>query len=191
MKFGDQIKSLVISIISSQLTVVRTAMINLLGLQLGKFYRSQRLQKTFKVILGVILCLGTILMPAAIASAAGDLSRQPVTEITVSLGNEAGELKFFPDLLEFESGKRYKLVLKNPSSQKHYFTAKNFADASWTQKVEAGKVEIKGAIHELELKPGAMAEWVFVPMKSGTYNLRCTVAGHTEAGMIGKITIAS
>ncbi|MEG5163911.1 plastocyanin/azurin family copper-binding protein [Microcoleus sp. AT3-A2] len=166
-------------------------MINLLGWQLGKFYCSQRLQQALKVILGLILCLSTILMPAAIVSAAGDLSRQPVTEITVSLGNEAGELKFFPNLLEFESGKRYKLVLKNPSSQKHYFTAKNFADASWTQKVEAGKVEIKGAIHELELKPGAMAEWVFVPMKSGTYNLRCTVAGHTEAGMIGKITIAS
>jgi len=118
------------------------------------------------------------------------LSRQPVTEITVSLGNEAGKLKFFPNRLELESGKRYKLVIKNPSSQKHYFTAKNFADASWTQKVEAGKVEIKGSIHELELKPGAMAEWVFVSMKSGSYNLRCTVAGNTEAGMIGKITIA-
>jgi len=84
-------------------------------LQLGKFYRSQWLQKTFKVIWGVILCGSTILIPAAIASAAGDLSRQPVTEITVSLGNEAGELKFFPNLLEFESGKRYKLVLKNPA----------------------------------------------------------------------------
>jgi len=166
-------------------------MINLVGLQLSKFYRCQRLKQALKVVLGLIICLGTILMPAAIASAAGDLSRQPVTEITVSLGNEAGELKFFPNLLEFESGKRYKLVLKNPSSQKHYFTAKNFADASWTQKVEAGNVEIKGSIHELELKPGAMAEWVFVPMKSGSYNLRCTVAGHTEAGMIGKITIAS
>ena len=110
-------------------------------------------------------------MPAAISRAAGDWSRQPVTEITVSLGNEAGELKFFPNQLEFESGKRYKLVLKNPSSQKHYFTAKNFADASWTQKVEAGKVEIKGAIHELELKPAAMAEWVFVPLKSGSYTI--------------------
>ncbi|WP_445242459.1 biphenyl 2,3-dioxygenase [Microcoleus vaginatus] len=143
------------------------------------------------MILGLILCLGTILMPAAIASAADYLSRQPVTEITVSLGDEAGELKFFPNLLEFESGKRYKLVLKNPSSQKHYFTAKNFADASWTQTVEAGNVEIKGAIYELELKPGARAEWMFVPMKSGTYNLRGTVAGHTEAGMMGKITIAS
>ena len=92
-------------------------------------------------------------MPTAIASAPGDFSRQPVTKITVSLGNEAGEIKFFPNLLELESGKRYKLVLKNPSLQKHYFTAKNFAEASWTQKVEAGNVEIKGSIHELELKP--------------------------------------
>jgi hypothetical protein len=49
--------------------------------------------------------------------------------------------------------------------------AKNFADASWTQKVEAGKVEIKGSIHELELKPAAMAEWVFVPLKSGSYTI--------------------
>ena len=96
MKFGDRIKSLVLS----QLTVVRTATINLLGLQ-GKFYRSQRLKQALKVVLGLILCLGTILMPAAIASAVGDLSRQPVTEITVSLANEAGELKFFPNLLEF------------------------------------------------------------------------------------------
>jgi hypothetical protein len=74
MKFGDRIKLLFMS----QLTVVRTATINFLGLQ-GKFYRSQRLQKTLKVILGLILCLSTILMPAAIASAADDLSRQPVT----------------------------------------------------------------------------------------------------------------
>ncbi|WP_333285907.1 MULTISPECIES: hypothetical protein [unclassified Microcoleus] len=65
-------------------------------MQLSKFYRSQRLQQALKVILGVILCLSTILMLATIASAAGDLSRPPVTEITVSLANEAGELKFFP-----------------------------------------------------------------------------------------------
>jgi len=157
--------------------------------QLVQFYRSQRLQQTLKLILGLILYLSAISIPAA--ANAADLSRQPITAITVSLGSETGELKFFPNQLQFESGKRYKLVLKNPSPQKHYFTAKDFADASWTQKVEAGKVEIKGAIHELELKPGAMAEWVFIPMKSGTYNLRCTVAGHREAGMIGKIAIAS
>lgn len=121
----------------------------------------------------------------------GDLSRQAAIEVRVSLSNETNQLKFIPDSLEFQSGKRYKLILSNPSSQKHYFTAKDFADGLWTQKVEAGNVEIKGAIHELELKPGATAEWVFVPVKSGSYSLRCPISGHTEAGMTGTLTIAA
>jgi uncharacterized cupredoxin-like copper-binding protein len=50
-------------------------------------------------------------------------------------------------------------------------------------------VEIKGNIRELELKPNATAEWTFVPIKSGTYELHCAIAGHTEAGMRGSITI--
>ena len=120
---------------------------------------------------------------------ANDILKQTATEITVSLGNAAGELKFEPNHLEFQTGKRYKLVLNNPSPVKHYFTSKDFADGIWTQKVEAGNVEVKGAIHELELKPGAEAEWVFVPLKSGKYNLRCTIAGHSEAGMKGEIKI--
>lgn len=116
---------------------------------------------------------------------------QTVTEVVVSLGNEANELKFVPDTLEFVAGKRYKLLLSNPSTQKHYFTAKDFADNLWTQKVEAGKVEIKGAIHDLELKPGAQAEWLFIPIKPGSYELHCSVTGHTEAGMKGTIQISS
>jgi uncharacterized cupredoxin-like copper-binding protein len=57
--------------------------------------------------------------------------------------------------------------------------------------VEAGKVEVKGAIHELELKPGAEAEWVFVALKPGKYSLRCPIPGHAEAGMTGDIAINS
>lgn len=120
-----------------------------------------------------------------------DLLKQSPTQVTVRLGNQTNSLVFEPDQLFFVAGKRYKLVLTNPSNQKHYFTAKDFADAIWTQKIEAGNVEIKGVIHELELKPGAEADWMFVPIKSGTYPLRCTIAGHTEAGMTGTITISS
>ncbi|MEH2257667.1 copper-binding protein [Nostoc sp.] len=123
--------------------------------------------------------------PAMAANLSGDLLKQPATEITVSLGNSANKLKFEPNHLEFEVGKRYQLRLTNPSQLKHYFTAKDFADGIWTQKVEAGKVEIKGAIHELELKPSPEAESVFVPLKSGTYGLRCTIPEYTEAGMTG------
>ncbi|MEA5621696.1 cupredoxin domain-containing protein [Nostoc sp. UHCC 0251] len=142
------------------------------------------------VIITLLLALNFIVAtPAMGANLSGDLLKQPATEITVSLGNSANELKFEPNHLEFEAGKRYQLRLTNPSQLKHYFTAKDFADSIWTQKIQAGKVEIKGAIHELELKPGAEAEWVFVPLKSGTYGLRCPIPGHTEAGMIGEIAI--
>jgi uncharacterized cupredoxin-like copper-binding protein len=126
----------------------------------------------------------------AIATAA-PASSQPPVEIRVHLSNATNDLKFFPGQIEFVPGTRYKLVLDNPSTAKHYFTAKDFADGIWTQKVEAGNVEVKGAIHELELKPGAIAEWVFVPMKAGRYELHCAIPGHTEAGMVGQLTIAA
>jgi uncharacterized cupredoxin-like copper-binding protein len=144
-----------------------------------------------KFLIGLILFFWWILSigdPSAIAARL-PLSKQPPVEMSILLGNEAGELKFFPNTLTFKAGKRYKLLLQNQSPSKHYFTAKDFADAIWSQKVDAGNVEVKGAIHELELRPNTQAEWVFIPLRAGQYSLRCTVAGHTEAGMVGAIEI--
>ncbi|MBF2026940.1 MAG: cupredoxin domain-containing protein [Oscillatoriales cyanobacterium C42_A2020_001] len=153
-----------------------------------------RSQPFFQRVFSIVCLMGCFawgwVTPAIAAPSAIDLSRQPTIEIKVHLGNASNELKFVPDTIEFAAGKRYKLVLDNPSNNKHYFTAKDFADNIWSQKVEAGNVEIKGAIHELELKPGAVADWVFVPVKAGTYELHCSIPGHAEAGMIGKLAIA-
>ncbi|HEY9650660.1 MAG TPA: cupredoxin domain-containing protein [Coleofasciculaceae cyanobacterium] len=146
------------------------------------------MQLIISIILGLAIGLGFVGTPAAISA---PNNSPPPIEVTVSLSNSANELKFFPSQLEFVAGQPYKLVLDNPSSQKHYFTAKDFADVSWTQKVQAGKVEVKGAIHELELLPGGKADWVFVPMKPGTYELHCSIPGHTEAGMVGEIAIVA
>jgi uncharacterized cupredoxin-like copper-binding protein len=143
-----------------------------------------------RILLVIILwCFGATSAAIAAPSASVNMLNQPAIEVSVTLGNAANELKFFPDRLKFQSGKRYKLVLTNPSVTKHYFTDKDFADAIWTQKVDAGNVEIKGAVNNLELRPGAKAEWVFVAMKPGSYPLRCTVPGHAEAGMRGIVTI--
>lgn len=150
----------------------------------GNSLRRRWLSQCLLVMLGLILSGSIVSTPTAFAA-------PQVTEVKVSLGNSANELKFFPSNLQFVAGQPYKLLLDNPSPQKHYFTAKDFADSGWTQKVEAGKVEIKGAIHELELKPGGEAEWVFVPMKPGKYSLRCPISGHTEAGMTGVITVSA
>lgn len=149
------------------------------------------MQRGLQIAVGVLLSLviyAASYISHALPSSAATVSSS-ITEVRVHLGTAENELKFVPDHLDFEAGKRYKLILDNPSGLKHYFTAKDFADGIWTQKVEAGNVEVKGAVHELELKPGASAEWVFVPLKPGTYSLRCTIAGHTEAGMTGTLTI--
>jgi len=64
------------------------------------------------------------------------------------------------------------------------------------RKVEAhgrdGKpvAEIKGVIREIEVFPGGVAEWWFVLLKTGSFDdLKCTIKGHAEAGMTGKIEI--
>ena len=136
------------------------------------------------LILSVIIWLASSLfwLPTSLAN-------PTINQIEINLGNTGGELKFFPSQIQLSTGKSYKLLLDNPSPIKHYFTSKDFADASWTKKVQAGKVEVKGAIHELELKPGGVAEWVLTPMKSGTYELHCSIKGHATAGMVGEIVV--
>ena len=154
------------------------------------------MRRTLKTLLIAILGIFWMVISPNLAIAAPvrpntgiDFTKQQAIAVNVSLSNTANELKFIPDRFTFESGKRYKLILSNSSATKHYFTSKDFADAVWTQNVVAGNVEIKGSIHELELRPNTTAEWTFVPIKSGTYELHCAIAGHAEAGMRGSITI--
>ena len=157
-----------------------------MNLEFGKQIILSRVRKIGQSFLLSFLMLLMVFfvgrIPFAIAS-------EPAEVVEVHLGNVAGELKFFPEQLEFTVGQSYTLLLDNPSPIKHYFTAKDFADGSWTKKVQVGKVEVKGAIHELELKPGGQAEWVLTPMKEGTYEFYCSISGHKEAGMVGEILV--
>ena len=138
-----------------------------------------------------------------VAAAAGDLSRQEPIAVTVELGRP-GQQAFFPNQLRFETGKLYKLILKNPSSDPHYFTSHAFTQLIYTRKVQVvqerdGKMttlaEMKGAIREIEVYPGQIAEWWFVPVAAGRVtDLRCGIIGpdgrsHAEHGMVGEIVI--
>ncbi|MDZ4842762.1 MAG: hypothetical protein SH859_11580 [Hyphomicrobium aestuarii] len=137
----------------------------------------------------------------AVAMAAGDLSRQTPVEVTVELGTAAGDLKFVPSSVEVETGKLYKLILKNPSPNRHYFSAPMLGSRVFTRKVqvfgkEGGKdaiAEIYGGITRVEVAPGATAEWWFVPVATGTVAFQCNSgkAGEKNAdkGMIGQIVI--
>jgi uncharacterized cupredoxin-like copper-binding protein len=159
----------------------------------------------------VQLRLKALLAAAALAAltfpngtrAVGDLSRQEPIEITVELG-KPGQHVFVPNKLRFETGKLYKLVLHNPSSDPHYFTSHAFTQLIYTRKVQVtqpreGKTttlaEFKGAIREIEVYPGQTAEWWFVPVATGRVtDLRCGIVGvdgrsHADHGMVGEIVI--
>ncbi|OUS30915.1 biphenyl 2,3-dioxygenase [Gammaproteobacteria bacterium 45_16_T64] len=128
--------------------------------------------------------------------AVGDLSKQAPVEIGVILGDKNNAMSFTPSTIEFETGKLYKLVLENQGLTKHYFTSNGMASAVYTRKVQIndsdGKpmAEVKGSINEIEIYPGYKAEWWFVPVKAGVFgDLHCSISGHSEAGMLGKIII--
>ena len=139
----------------------------------------------------------------ATADAAGDLSRQTPIEVTVDLG-KPGEHAFVPNKLRFETGKLYKLILRNPTEDPHYFTSHAFSQMIYTRKVQVtqardGKTvtlaEFKGAIREIEVYPGHAAEWWFVPIATGRVtDLQCGIVGkdgksHADHGMVGEIVI--
>ena len=141
-----------------------------------------------------ILLLSQLLPTYAVAE--NDMTAQVPIEITVNLGDESNKLRFYPSALEFETGKLYKLTIKNPSKQKHYFSAEGLSRSVFTRKVQIVNVnndtlaEVKGIINEIEVYPNGIAEWWFVPVKTLQGSpLHCSIKGHTEAGMTGTITI--
>jgi uncharacterized cupredoxin-like copper-binding protein len=148
-----------------------------------------KLKKIISVVLATLLFSSGVL-------AAGDMTKQEPIEVRVQLGDSNNSMTFFPNKLEFETGKLYKLILSNSSPSKHYFSSNGFSESVFTRKTQVldseGKTiaEIKGVIKEIEVYPGGTAEWWFVPIKTATLtDLECTIAGHSEAGMKGSILI--
>ena len=139
------------------------------------------------------LALGIIATPVW---SAGDLSRADVQTVILEMGSNSNGMYFKPSHLEFETGKSYKIVLKNPDKVKHEIEANEFAEKVFTRKVEitnpSGELvaEIKGAVREIEVGPGGEVEWFIMPVQTGKdMALKCALEGHKEAGMHGTITI--
>ena len=135
-------------------------------------------------------------------SQSNDLTRQKEIEKIVLLKGEQGKIHFYePNELVFNTGKLYKLIIKNESDSKHYFTSTLFAKSIFTRKVQVSlnnkKVaEIKGIINNVEVWPNHQLEWWFVPIKTGVFkDLYCNVKdtktnlSHANMGMTGTIII--
>lgn len=133
---------------------------------------------------------------ASSAMAEGDLSRNNPIEVVFEMGSNDDGMYFKPSHLEFETGKAYKLVLRNSDEIKHEIESHGFVERIFTRKVEietpSGDLiaEIKGSFREIEVGPGQEVQWFFVPIQPGEdIEMTCALEGHAEAGMVGTITI--
>ena len=131
-----------------------------------------------------------------------DLTRQVPIDKIVYFKGLSGESHYYePSELIFYTGKLYRLILKNVSDSKHYFSSSSFSKSIFTRKIQVNfdnkkLAEIKGIINEVEVWPNHQIEWWFVPIKTGRFeDLFCKVEDmknglkHSEMGMQGVILI--
>ena len=136
-----------------------------------------------------VVILIAVLLSASIVWAGGDLSRQTPIALRVLLGAKDNEYAIAPKTWNLETGKLYKVTLVNEGKIKHEWVAPEFTLTIWTRKVEVRGVEVKGVINEIELEPGTQADWYFVPIRTGEFEMGCEIQGHRDAGMIGKVVV--
>ncbi len=132
----------------------------------------------------------------------GDLTKQkPISKLVLLKGKNGKQHNFSPNVLSFQTGRLYKLEIKNVSDSKHYFSSSKFSKSIFTRKIQINKndkkiAEVKGNIFEIEVFPNNTVEWWFIPIKTGIFeDLSCSVKDkitdkvHSKMGMVGKIII--
>lgn len=111
--------------------------------------------------------------------------------VTIEMGEQGEKLWYNPKEVKLKANQPYKLVLVNKGKKKHYFTAEQFYRSMALRKVETKDGEVKAPyITAIELKEnGGTVEIYAVPVKSGTYDVICTIDDHKDRGMFGTIVV--
>lgn len=146
--------------------------------------------------LSTIIIFPLLSLVGAQVFSAGDLSRNNPEKVVIEMGTNIEGMYFKPDYLEFQTGKAYKLILKNTDTINHEIEVGGFAEKVFTRKVEvkdkAGNLlaDIKGSVRKIEIGPNSEVEWYIVPIQTGEdLVMECAIPGHKEAGMTGIIDI--
>ncbi len=101
-------------------------------------------------------------------------------------------MRFTPDKIEVKQGDTIKLVLKNTGTQMHELVigTKKELEEHAALMVKFPKMEHEEP-YMAHVAPGKTGEIVWTFNKPGNFDFACLIAGHYQAGMVGKITVAA
>ncbi len=119
---------------------------------------------------------------------AGDAKAAKRT-ITVSMTDT---MRFSPSLIEVRQGDTLKFVLRNDGKVMHEFVIGTKKDLD---EHAALMMKFPNMEHDepymAHVAPGKTGTIVWTFNKAGTFDFACLIAGHYQAGMVGKITVAA
>lgn len=136
-----------------------------------------------KIILFVIafLALG---LAACTAIPTASSSAQQVTL-------DASEFKFEPAMVEVVAGRPVRIMMRNKGTVEHDWAIQKIPMVGMKES-SSGSHEMAGMkepdVH-MNAMMGQTAQIEFTPTTPGAYEIYCTVMGHKEAGMVGKLVV--
>jgi uncharacterized cupredoxin-like copper-binding protein len=104
--------------------------------------------------------------------------------------NMTDNMRFAPDRLEVNQGETLRIVLKNAGSQLHEFVLGTKADH-----VEHAALMVRFPNMEHDepymahVPAGKTGEIVWSFNRAGEFDFACLIAGHYQAGMVGKVIV--
>jgi uncharacterized cupredoxin-like copper-binding protein len=109
-------------------------------------------------------------------------SKSPIINI------ETSDMTYFPSSLDVEKGKPVTLVFSNKDQINHdiEINSKSFEIINKTTNHQHDNST--SSLH-LHAKPNSNETLTLIPMKEGTYEFYCTIPGHKESGMVGKMNV--
>ncbi len=119
----------------------------------------------------------------------GGTAKAVTRTVTVSMSDA---MRFSPDKLDVKQGDTLKFVLKNDGKVLHEFVIGTRKDLD---EHAALMVKFPNMAHEepymAHVAPGKTGTIIWTFNKTGSFDFACLIAGHYQAGMVGKITVAA
>jgi uncharacterized cupredoxin-like copper-binding protein len=115
---------------------------------------------------------------------AADWKQMKTVEVVLS------EHDYAPEVITLKANQPYKVVIRNTGEKPHYWTAPDFFKSVATRKAQTKEAEFKAPYFSaIEVNNGGTAEFFFVPVTKGSFDVYCTLDDHREKGMEGKIVV--
>jgi uncharacterized cupredoxin-like copper-binding protein len=132
-----------------------------------------------------------LLLPAILlAACSGASASQPATEIIV----EASDFAYNPASITVPAGQPVTLTLKNAGAVEHDFVVDTIqvTDVEASESGPAEHHQMDEPEYDLHFfaRAGESAVLKFTALEPGTYEIFCSIEGHKEAGMIGKLIVS-